>query len=172
MHFIVATDASFHEQTGAASYGICIYTSQGYVRRSGVYRTPMKSSGIAELTAIANALYLINKLYDLELITERKSLALHVDNIDVCRLLMGELKPRSWKRYKDLDPYKYIMEHLMLFDDVHTQHVKAHTVKDHDSHNQIKLMNHWCDLAAHSALSLRLAEDSMQKVLDNDKREQ
>lgn len=163
MKFIVATDASFHADTGVASYGICILTPQGYVKRSGVYQAPMRSSDIAELTAVANALGIINNLFNLELSEERNTIELYVDYSALTRILTGKLRPRSLSKYNTMTAYKYAMEHLKLFQSVQVTHVKAHNVRQGDDSDQITLMNNWCDIAAHGAMSLRVAELRLPK---------
>lgn len=160
----VCTDAghtNLHHQSVAvwASY---MRTPSQTIHTSGIIRQPCKGSSHAELYAIANALHILARSYDLS----KYKVILYADNLYALQNHKdGTLNLNSNKKKKQehIEVYnKYIRPHIEKAALFEARHVKAHLPKTQWGQNRTRFfMQDWCDQEVH-----RLMKIARKLVLD------
>lgn len=148
----VCTDAghtNLHKQSVAvwASY---IRTPSQTIHTSGIIGQPCKGSSHAELYAIANALHILGKHYDLS----KYKLILYADNLYALQNhIDGTLKKPKQDHLEVYD--KWIRHHLDKAAEFEARHVKAHLPKSQWGRNSARFfMQDWCDQEVHRLMRI------------------
>lgn len=158
----VCTDAghkNLHKQSVAA-WAAYIRTPSQTIHSSGIIGQPCKGSSHAELYAIANALHIIGRRYDLS----KYKLIVYSDNLYALQNhLDGTLKSRKTKQNIEHNEVynKWIKPHLDKTAAFEARHVKAHLPKAKWGGETRFYMQNWCDEEVH-----RIMKIAYQVVLD------
>lgn len=144
----IFTDASLNTQTLNAGYAFYIGCRANKIQRAGALQRKMKSTTLAELQAIINAVYMLRRA---KLPTPSK-VVIHTDSMECVKILQGsqqtpydgytracfeecQFQLMDYLQSIGLPVYKYRMY-------VEFKHVKAHT----GGTSKHSLINRWCDL--------------------------
>jgi hypothetical protein len=149
----VCTDAghAFTHEGAIAGWAAYIRTPSKLIRVSGLIRSYCKGSTQAEQYAIANALHIVNRDYDIS----KYKIILYCDNIHAIR---NHKDGTIVKSTKDtfLDFYnRYVREFVDRAGDYQTRHVKAHLPKEQWGQSQTRhFMQDWCDVEVHRIMKI------------------
>lgn len=153
----VCTDAghkNLHKQS-VAVWATYIRTPSQTIHASGIIGQPCKGSSHAELYAIANALAIIGKRYDLS----KYKLIVYSDNLYALQNhLDGTL--RKPKKDHELVYNKWIKPYLVKAKEFEGRHVKAHLPKEQWGGSARFYMQNWCDEEVH-----RIMKVAMKQIL-------
>lgn len=147
----VCTDAghkNLHHQSVAvwASY---IRTPSQTIHSSGIIGQPCKGSSHAELYAIANALHIIGKRYDLS----KYKLIVYSDNLYALQNhIDGTLKKPKADHAEVYN--KWIRPYLEKAGEFEGRHVKAHLPKEQWGGATRFYMQNWCDEEVHRIMKI------------------
>ncbi len=150
----VCTDAGYrnlHKQP-AAVWATYIRTPSQTIHASGIIGQPCKGSSHAELYAIANALHIVGKRYDLS----KYRLIVYSDNLYALQNhIDGTLKkPKPDHRYVY---NQWIKEHIVKAAQFEARHVKAHLPKKKWGGATRFYMQNWCDKEVHRVMQVAVA---------------
>ena len=148
----VCTDAghtNLHHQSVAvwASY---IRTPSQTIHTSGIIGQPCKGSSHAELYAIANALHILARSYDLS----KYKVILYADNLYALQNHKDGNLPKKNKDHKPVYD-KYIRPHIDKARAFEARHVKAHLPQSQWGPNRARFfMQDWCDQEVHRLMRI------------------
>lgn len=146
----ICTDAghqNFYKQSLAA-WACYIRTPSQTIRYSGTMKNPCKGSSQAELYAIANALYLLAKDYDLT----RYKVILYSDNTWALRNHVDGSMKKVKKEWKDVYD-KHIRPYIKAANAYEARHVKAHLPPAQWGFGTARFyMQDWCDKEVHRVM--------------------
>lgn len=161
----VCTDAghkNFHKQS-VAVWATYIRTPSQTIHSSGIINQHTKGSSHAELYAIANALHILGKRYDLS----KYKLILYADNLYALQNHKdGTLKNPKPDHKEVYD--KWIKPHLDKAMDFEARHVKGHLPKSQLGANPARyFMQDWCDQEVHRMMkvALEIVKQKVKKAL-------
>lgn len=164
----VCTDAG-HKNAFNYGYGVWaayIRTPHKTIRVSGVMKESCKGSTQAELYAIANALHIVAKTYDLS----KYRLILYSDNVQAINNHIQrkmKLNTKSWFR----DVYdEYIRYHISTAAEFEARHVKAHVPHEKWGANFARhFMQDWCDREVHRLMRITINTATKNACVYNQK---
>lgn len=148
----VCTDAGhkkFHKES-IAVWATYIRTPSQAIHSSGIISQHVKGSSQAELYALANALHIINKNYDLT----KYKLIVYSDNLYALRNhLDGSLAIQKKDRQQVYDKFiRPIINKVKVYE---ARHVKAHLPKEQWFPNRTRFfMQDWCDQEVHRIMKI------------------
>ena len=159
----VCTDAghtNLHHQSVAvwASY---MRTPSQTIHTSGIIGQPCKGSSHAELYAIANALHILARSYDLS----KYKVILYADNLYAIQNHIDGTLTTKKKDHKEVYD-KYIRPHLDKAGAFEARHVKAHLPKSQWGPNRTRFfMQDWCDQEVHRLMKIarKIVMDKINK---------
>lgn len=165
MHTItVCTDAghkNYHKKS-VAVWACYIRTPSQTIHSSGIIKQDCKGSSHAELYAIANALHIIGKRYDLS----KYKLILYSDNLYALKNhLDGTLDKQRPDREEVYN--KYIKPHITKAAVYEARHVKAHLPKEQWGASPARFfMQNWCDEEVHRIMkiAIQIARENQKKA--------
>jgi len=148
----VCTDAG-HKNAWKDSVSIWatyIRTPSETIHASGIIKQKTKGSSHAELYAVANALYILSKKYDLS----KYKLILYSDNLYALQNHReGTLKKRKADNMKVYN--KWIKPHVDNACEFETRHVKGHLPRSQWGANPTRFyMQWWCDNEVHRIMKI------------------
>lgn len=153
----ICTDAGhqnfYHESLSA--WACYIRTPMRTIHYSGTIKRYVKGSSQAEMYAIANALWLLAKEYDLS----KYRVILYSDNTYAIRNHKnGTIRKNASSEW--LDVYnRYIRPHVETAFDYDARHVKAHLPKKRWSIESARhYMQDWCDREVHKIMKVARKE--------------
>lgn len=134
-----------------AAWACYIRTPDKKINYSGMMKQEVKGSSQAELYAIANALYILAREYDLN----KYHLIIYSDNLWALRNVQGCCSQESSKVYR-----QFIRPHVRKAGSYETRHVKGHLdPKDWDTRSARHYMQDWCDVEVH-----RIMKEAYKKI--------
>lgn len=150
----VCTDAGHknsHKES-VAVWATYIRTPSQTIHSSGIVNRPCKGSSHAELYAIANALHILSKRYDLS----KYKLIVYSDNLYALRNhIDGSLK-KSKEDHKEVYD-NWIRPHLDKAQQYEARHVKAHLPKEKWGASPARFyMQDWCDKEVHRIMKVAI----------------
>lgn len=127
-----------------------IRTPHKTINVSGIIQQPVKGSSHAELYALANALHIVNRDYDLS----KYRLIVYSDNMYALRNhLDGTIKgakPQHMETYKRY--IKPVIKKALVYE---SRHVKAHLPQSEWSTSSARhYMQNWCDEEVHRIMKI------------------
>lgn len=160
----VCTDAGHknsHHQS-VAVWATYIRSPSQTIRSSGIIGQHTKGSSHAELYALANALHIIGKRYDLS----KYKLIVYSDNLYALQNhLDGTLRKPKADHQEVYD--KWIKPHLEKVAQFEARHVKGHLPKEQWGPNPARhYMQDWCDTEVHRIMKIAL-KIVLDKVKEN-----
>lgn len=147
----VCTDAghkNVHKQS-VAVWATYIRTPSQTIHSSGIIGRPCKGSSHAELYAIANALSILGRRYDLS----KYKLIVYSDNLYALQNhIDGTLKNPKADHAEVYN--KWIKPHLTKAHQFEARHVKAHLPKEKWGGATRFYMQNWCDEEVHRVMKI------------------
>jgi len=160
----VCTDAghkNLHHQS-VAVWAAYIRSPSQTIHSSGIIGQHTKGSSHAELYALANALHILGKRYDLS----RYRLIVYSDNLYA---LQNHIDGSLTKPKKDHEEVynKWIKPHLSRAMQFEARHVKGHLPKEQWGPNPARFfMQDWCDTEVHRMMKVAL-KMTMDRIKEN-----
>lgn len=157
------TDASWNSKHRRGTWAMWAKLNGHTIRYSGIIKSPMPQSGTAELSAIANGLFVVKSRFDP---CPDSLIIVQTDSAEsIAALQIG-----SHNRRQDLELVQYINK--MIMDNgwrLDVRHVKAHK----GTATRRNAVNTWCDKECRFRMGELLSslQPSLQLVVDNDKDE-
>lgn len=151
----VCTDAGYkrlHKQT-IAGWATYIRTPSQTIHASGIIGQRTKGSSQAELYAIANALHVLNRNYDLS----KYKVILYSDSLYALRNhLDGSLGKQRQDRKEVYDKFiRPQLDKIMVYE---ARHVKGHLPKSEWASSSARFyMQNWCDEEVHRIMKIMYA---------------
>lgn len=157
----VCTDAghkNFHKQSMAV-WATYIRTPSQTIHSSGIINQHTKGSSHAELYAIANALHIVSRNYDLS----KYRLILYSDNLYALQNHKDGTLGKAKGDHKEVYD-KYIRPHVSKAMQFEARHVKGHLPRTQWGSSPARFfMQEWCDTEVHRIM--KIAQDLViQKV--------
>lgn len=159
----VCTDAghvNIHHQS-VAVWAAYIRTPSKTIHVSGIIGQPCKGSSQAEQYAIANALHILAKHYDLS----KYKLIVYADNLYALKNHKEDNLPKKNKEHRAVYD-KYIRSHVDNARDFEARHVKGHLPKSQWGRNTARFfMQDWCDREVHRLMrvGVKMVYDKVNK---------
>lgn len=157
----ICTDAGHQNQNlnhkGLAAWACYIRTPNETLKYSGIMKAPTRGSSQAELYAIANALHLLAKKYDLS----KYHIILYSDNKwAIKNHRNGTIKKNTSKEFMALYN-KYLRPHIEAAGGYEARHVKAHLPSGKWLRWSARhYMQDWCDKEVHRIMKVERANTS------------
>jgi hypothetical protein len=161
----VCTDAGHknYNHQSVAVWATYIRTPSQTIHASGIISRPTKGSSHAELYAIANALYVLSRNYDLS----KYKVILYADNLYALQNHRdGTLKRRKSDNRKVYN--KWIRPHIDKAKEFEARHVKGHLPKSQWGTSPARFfMQDWCDQEVHRIMKIGMviAKEKHNKTL-------
>ena len=161
----VCTDAGhknlYHQSV--AVWATYIRTPSQTIHSSGIIGQDCKGSSHAELYAIANALHIIGKRYDLS----KYKLILYSDNVYALQNHLDGTLKNPKKDHKEVYE-KWIKPYLDKASKFEARHVKGHLPKSQWGASPARFfMQDWCDTEVHRIMKIAL-KLTLQKIKENE----
>lgn len=163
----VCTDAghkNIHKQS-VAVWATYIRTPSQTIHSSGIINQTTKGSSHAELYALANALHIVSRSYDLS----KYKLIVYADNLYALQNhIDGTLKRGKNAEHRNVYN-KWIKPHLDKALQFEARHVKAHLPKEQWGPSPARFfMQNWCDEEVHRVMKIAVkivSDKARQKPL-------
>lgn len=149
----IASDASVSTDSGIAAWACYIRTPHQTFTKGGIIKPTVRGSTDAERFALANALFIADRISDLE----KLNLIIYCDNKYAYTEPINKLSPASKNyeyRQRNVQIFKeHIEAYLKKAKSYELEHVKGHSAKRKWRVPNTKYnMNHWCDKKARELL--------------------
>lgn len=154
----ICSDASFSPSNNIGTWACYIRTPSKVMKTSGVLKEKTEDSYKAERLGLANALFLANKIADLE----KHRLIIYCDNVGAIKDWSSSKNLQNEKRIEKKQWFdKNIKPFLEKAAEYELRHVKAHLPKEQwDKTSKRNYMNDWCDKEAQ-----RLRKREVDKII-------
>lgn len=161
----VCTDAGHKNmyKQSVAAWATYIRTPSQTIHQSGIMKVPTKGSSHAELYAIANALAIIGRRYDLS----KYKLIVYSDNLYALRNDIDGSLGKAKVEHKEVYE-KYIKPHINKALEYEARHVKGHLPANKWGPSPARFyMQNWCDEEVHRIMKIagKMALENHQKGL-------
>ena len=153
--FTINTDASHYAAHGGVSSWACWIKSSHYlIKDAGVFPEGVPNSSVAELLAVEQALFLLDKLIDSQEFLQHQLkngkilILFNTDSLFTVQALNGNIKRKVYSEIIDR------VNALAARYEINPRHVKGHT-KGTEPRTWV---NNWCDKQARTLAYARLGE--------------
>ena len=136
----INSDASFHHKMQKGGWACWVSYDNGKIQKSGTFKEPLHNSTDAEIKAVVNAFFYVEKILKNK---DIKMVVVNCDNQTVRTIITKREIISSCK-----ESSKALVDYVHKYECVIAKHIKGHQ----PAYNSRQYVNNWCDVHSRNYL--------------------